>query len=177
MKKFLKWTAIIIVGLFVIAIFLPSDEETASTGTKVGESEKVEAEAEEKLSDQVFKVGDVVDLNGLQIVVKDAKFIPQGEYSPPKNGKVLQMNVEVVNNTDDSAYIDYTDFNFYDADGNSLDYYYGLDDEDISDDLNKGKKLQGTITYDVPEGTKYEMIYEPSFSWTDESITWDIQTN
>lgn len=173
MKKFFKWTAIIIVGLFVVALFLPTEEETASTGTKVGESEQ--AEAEESVSDQIFKVGDVVDLGGLQITIKDAKFVPQGEYSPPDKGKVLQMNVEVVNNTDDSAYVDNTEFNLYDAEGNALDYYYGLDDSDISDDLNKGKKLQGTLTYDVPEGTNYEMIYEPSFSWTEQSITWDIQ--
>jgi len=177
MKKFFKWFAIIVVGLFVIGLFLPSEEETNTTGTKVATNTEVEAEAEteEIVEDQVFKVGDTVDLNGLLITIKDATFITQGDYSPPEKGKVLQMNVEVVNNTDDSAYIDNTEFNLYDAEGNALDYYYGLDGLDLSDDINKGKKLQGTLTYDVPEGTNYEMIYEPSFSWTEQSITWDIQ--
>lgn len=176
MKKVLKWIAIIFVGLIVIGMFLPSEDEASNTGTKVATSTGTEVEAEaDTTSDKIFKVGDVVDLNGLQITIKDAKFIPQGEYSPPEKGKVLQMNVEVVNNADDSAFVDNTDFNLYDAEGNALDYYYGLDGMDLSADINKGKKLQGTLTYDVPEGTNYEMIYEPTFSWTEQSITWDIQ--
>ena len=174
MKKFFKWFVIILIGLIVIGMFLPSDEE-ANTGSKVGEADATETKAD--VNDTIFKVGDVVDLNGVVLTVKDAAFVSASEYSQPEKGKVLQMNVEVVNNTDDSTFVDSTDFNLYDADGNALDYYYGLDGMDLSGDLNKGKKLQGTLTFDVPEGSNYEMIYEPSFSWTDESITWDIQPN
>ena len=174
MKKFFKWFVIILIGLIVIGMFLPSDEE-ANTGSKVGEADASEAKAD--VNDTIFKVGDVVDLNGVVLTVKDATFVSASEYSQPEKGKVLQMNVEVVNNTDDSTFVDSTDFNLYDADGNALDFYYGLDGMDLSGDLNKGKKLQGTLTFDVPEGSNYEMIYEPSFSWTDESITWDIQPN
>lgn len=174
MKKFFKWFVIIIFALIVIGMLLPSDEEASSdTGAKVGEVE--ESNGEESVESQIFKVGDVVDLNGIQLTVKEAKFIPAAEYSAPEKGKVLQLNVEVINNTDSSAFVDSTDFNLYDAEGNALDYYYGLDAMDLSADLNKGKKVQGTITYDVPESASYEMIYEPAFSWTDESVTWDIQ--
>ncbi|ACQ69855.1 MULTISPECIES: DUF4352 domain-containing protein [Exiguobacterium] len=174
MKKFFKWFAIILIGLIVIGMLLPSDEES-NTGSKVGEADATEAEAD--VNDTIFKVGDVVDLNGVLLTVKDATYIPASEYSQPENGKVLQMNVEVVNNTEDSTFVDSSNFNLYDADGNALDFYYGLDGLDISGDLNKGKKLQGTLTFDVPEGSNYEMIFEPTFSWTDESITWDIQPN
>jgi hypothetical protein len=55
-----------------------------------------------------------------------------------------------------------------------MEMYFGGDDLDISGDINKGKKLSGTLTYDVPEGSNYELIYEPTFSWTEQSITWDI---
>lgn len=174
MKKFFKWFAIILVGLFVIGLFLPSEEETTSKGNKVGESEAVASESE-PTEDKIFAVGDVVDLNGLQITIKDASFVSASEYSPATKGNVLQMNVEVVNGTDDSTFVDSTDFNLYDAEGNSLESYFGLDQMDISGDINKGKKLQGTLTYDVAEASNYEMIFEPSFSWDDESITWDIQ--
>ncbi|WP_214736871.1 DUF4352 domain-containing protein [Exiguobacterium sp. s162] len=174
MKKFFKWFAIILIGLIVIGMLLPSDEES-NTGSKVGEAGATETEAD--VNDTIFKVGDVVDLNGVLLTVKDATYIPASEYSQPENGKVLQMNVEVVNNTEDSTFVDSSNFNLYDADGNALDFYYGLDGLDISGDLNKGKKLQGTLTFDVPEGSNYEMIFEPTFSWTDESITWDIQPN
>lgn len=177
MKKFLKWIGIIFVGLIVLAFIIPTDDTattSTSSGAKVDEVE-VEAEEESLPTNEVFKVGDVVDLNGLVVTIKTAKFMPPAEYSEPEKGKVLQLDVEVVNNRDSSEWVDNTDFNIYDAEGNALDYYYGLDGNDLSADINAGKKLQGTITYDVPEGTNYELIYEPSFSWTEEQITWDIQ--
>jgi len=174
--KFFKFGCLgiiaIIVIVIIIAVAASGGDDSSNTGEKVGENKAEETKKEEP---KTFVVGDTVDLNGLEITIADAKFVQASEYSPAEQGKVLQMNVNVTNNKDDKAFIDNTEFNLYDAEGNSLDFYYGGDGLDLSGDVNAGKKMSGTLTFDVPESDSYELIYEPSFSWTDEQVTWDIK--
>ena len=176
MKKFFKFIMFGIGGLIVLGIVISmlggeDTTTTSSTGTKVGESE---AKQEEKVEDKTFKVGDKIDLDGLEVTIASAKYINASEYTPATKGKVLRMDVNVTNNTDNKVFFDSSEFNLYDSEGNAMEMYFGGDDLDISGDINKGKKLSGTLTYDVPEGSNYELIYEPTFSWTEQSITWDI---
>jgi Domain of unknown function (DUF4352) len=178
MKKFFKFgclpiLAIIIIIIIIVAVSGGSDDTSSSnTGEKVGENKSEETKEEEN---KTFAVGDTVDLNGLEVTITDAKYINAAEYVPSENGKVLQMNLEVTNNKDDKLFIDSSEFNFYDSEGNSMEQYFGGDSLDLSGDLNAGKKISGTLTYDVPESETYELIYEPTFSWTDEQVTWEIK--
>lgn len=171
-KKMFKWAfiafGVLIALIVVIAVTSGGDDTSAKkTGT--------DAKTEKKQEDKVFKVGDKVNLKGIEITVQDAKFVPADQYTPAEKGKVLEMTLNVVNNTKNSVFIDSSEFNVYDKDGNAQELYFGGGKTPISGDLNKGKKMQGKLIYDVPEGTNYEMIYEPTFSWTDANITWDIQ--
>ena len=179
MKKFFKFILMSVGGLVLLGIIIAvmsGGDDSTTTGTKVSEGNTTEeASSEETVSDETFKVGDTVDLNGLEITIASAKYIEASEYSPSQAGKIVQMEVNVTNNTGDKVFFDSSEFNMYDMDGNALEAYYGGDDLDISGDINEGKKLSGTITYDVPESDQYELIYEPSFSWTDEQVTWNIE--
>jgi uncharacterized protein YqkB len=168
-KKFFKWTAIIIVGLVVVSMFLGDDEETPTTA-KVGEK-KVEQKEEKK--DQVYKVGDTIQVGDLQLTITKASFTNPAEYSPSKKGKVLTLEI-ATENKGESAFIDSSDFNIYDKEGNQLDDYFGYDEMAISGDLNKGKKMAGKLYYDVPQSDSYELIYEPTFSWSDEEYKFNI---
>jgi hypothetical protein len=172
-KKFFKWLVIGFVGLMVIGFMIGGDDETASTsGTaKVGEK-KVEQKEEPK-KDQVYKVGDTIQVGDLQITITKASFTNPAEYSPAKKGKVLTLEL-ATENKGESAFIDSSDFNIYDKEGNQLDDYYGYNDMAISGDLNKGKKMSGKLYYDVPEADSYELIYEPTFSWSDEEYKFNI---
>ena len=179
MKKFFKMGCLGLIGLIVLIIIVVvatgGGDDTTTSGTKVSEgNSSEESKSEETVSDETFKVGDTIDLNGLEITIASAKYIEASEYSPSEAGKILQMEVNVTNNKDDKIYFDSSEFNIYDMDGNALEMYFGGDDLDISGDVNEGKKLSGTLTYDVPEGDAYELIYEPTFSWTDEQVTWEI---
>ncbi|PFG03036.1 DUF4352 domain-containing protein [Bacillus sp. es.036] len=180
MKKFFKMGCLGLIGLIVLIIIIAvatSGGDDTTSGTKVSESDggsKEEAKSEETVADKTFKVGDTIDLNGLEITIASAKYIEASEYAPSEQGKILQMEVNVTNNKDDKIFFDSSEFNMYDMDGNTLEQYFGGDDLDISGDVNAGKKLSGTLTYDVPEADAYELIYEPTFSWTDEQVTWEI---
>ena len=176
MKKFFKLILMGLGGLVLLGIIIGimSGGEDTTTGTKVSEGNTSEESNEESVEDKTFKVGDTIDLNGLEITIASAQYIKASEYTPAQQGKVLQMDVKVTNNTDDKIFFDAMEFNMYDKEGNSLEQYFGGNDLDISGDVNKGKKLSGTLTYDVPESDSYELIYEPTFSWTEQQVTWDI---
>lgn len=182
MKKFLKWAAIIVVGLFVLALIIPTDDtetssSTTSEGQKVDEVAADEESTEEEAlpTDQVFKVGDVVDLNGRVVTIKSAKFVPASEYSPAENGKILEIEVNIVNNKDEQVFVSSGEFNLYNTEGLDQTTYYSTDRPMLDATLNKGKQANGFLVFDVTEGTNYELIYTPNFSWTNEKITWDIQ--
>lgn len=174
MKKLLKIAGIIlgvlIVGFIALVIMAPTDEvvEVKTDGS----NKKVEEE--QKPEDKVYQVGDVIKINGVEISIVSAKFTNPQQYVEPTKGKVLTLEVEAVNNSDSQAFIDNTEFNLYDKEGNSLEQYYGYDESAISGDINRGKKLTGKLYFDVPALEAYELIYTPTFSAEDIEIKFNI---
>lgn len=177
MKKFFKGLGIfigVIVLLFIaLIIFSPSGsdvEEVTTDGSNAKETEK-----KENPEDKVYNVGDVISIDGLEVSIISAEFTNPTEYGKAEKGKVLTLTVESTNNSDNSAFVDNTDFNIYDVEGNKHDFYYSYDESMISGDINKGKKLTGKLYFDVPEAQEYELIYSPTFSWDDIEIKFNIK--
>lgn len=136
--------------------------------------EEAKADKQEEAKDKVYKIGDTVKVDGVEITLTGASFTDPAEYSPSENGKVLTIDVAVTNSGDSEAMVDNTDFSIYDAEGNKLSDYYGYDQMAISDTINKGKKLQGKLYYDVVEQDKYEVIYTPMFSMDNTEVTFEV---
>lgn len=147
-------------------------EETA---TLADDGEKKTSSEEKQAEKTTYQVGDTIEMDGIKITIRGAEYISPSEYSAPENGKVMQLTVDVENNSETSAYVSSAEFNLYDSEGNAFEPYYSIEGSDISADLNKGKKTSGTLTYDVKEGSTYELIYEPSFSWTSNEVVWMIE--
>lgn len=166
-KKITLGTAGIILGASLLLGACSTEVEEVSKGSEP----KTEQKAEQK--DKVFAVGDTVKVNGLEITITNASFTEPNQYTPANKGKVLTLEV-ATNNTGDSAFIDSSDFNLYDAEGNQLEQYFGYDEMAISGDINKGKKLSGKLYFDVPESASYELIYVPTFSMDNKEIKWNI---
>lgn len=164
MKKLFKIAGIVLgvlfVGFIALVMLTPTDEvvEVKTDGS----NKKVEEE--QKPEDKVYQVGDVIKINGVELSIVSAKFTNPQQYVEPTKGKVLTLEVEVVNNSDTQAFVDNTEFNLYDKEGNGLEQYYGYDESAISGDINKGKKLTGKLYFDVPALESYELIYTPNFS-------------
>lgn len=177
MKKFLKIAGgivgLLIVGLILLVMFTPS--ESVEKVGEVSSDKTVEASAP-KAEDKVYKVGDVVSVNGFEVTITKAEFTEPAEYSEPSNGKVLTLTIDAVNNTNDKQMIDNTEFNLYDPEGNALEQYYGYDDVALSGTVNKGKKISGKVYYDVVDSKAFELIYTPSFSFSgDTDITFNLE--
>ncbi|MGG1219390.1 DUF4352 domain-containing protein [Priestia endophytica] len=145
-----------------------------ASGDSSNKTEQTESKSTESAKDKVYKVGDTVKVDGLKITLTKAEFTAPNEYTEATNGKVLTVEVATENDGDAKSFIDNTDFNLYDKDGNQMESYYGYDEIAISGDVNKGKKLNGKLFFDVPEQDSYEIIYTPTFSMDDTEITFEV---
>ncbi|MCU9613176.1 DUF4352 domain-containing protein [Caldibacillus lycopersici] len=179
-KKWWFWVVIIIV---VIAIATSGGEEEAgpkkvdTANSAADDSSKTSDEAaqkEEETTPSIFKVGDVVELGDTQITLKSAKFVEPAEYIEAEKGKVLAIEFEVLNNSDDSLYFGSEELSISTTDGVQHESYFGHDDGFMNENISAGKKIMGTIYYDVPEDTKYELVYKPTFTWEDETATFEV---
>lgn len=163
----------------VLALALAGCGET--TVEDVTDKDKTEAKAdskekkEEKAEDKVYAVGDTVKVNGVEITINSAKLRDADEYVDASNGKVLHLEVTAKNTKDESVYVDSNEFNVYEND-EGREFYFGTSSKmPISGDINKGKVLKGFIEYDVSDGGKYELIYQPTFSLDNKEVKWDIE--
>ncbi|MED4128262.1 DUF4352 domain-containing protein [Shouchella miscanthi] len=106
--------------------------------------------------------------------IEGAEFTEPAEYSEPE-GRILTIDVSVVNNSDESQMVDSTDFNIYDANGSLQDSYFGYSEMAISGSINQGRNNSGKLFYDVVEQDEpYELTYNPFFVWDNVEITFEI---
>jgi uncharacterized Zn-binding protein involved in type VI secretion len=170
-KKFLA-----VLGAVIIAggIITGCGTEVEDVGSGSTGTEQKEEKPKEEAKDKVYKNGETVKVDGLEITITGAKFTDPAEYSPASKGKVLTIDLATTNTSDTQAFIDSTDFNIYDSEGNQLEAYYGYNDMAISGDVNKGKKLAGKIYFDVPEQGSYELIYTPTFALDSTEIKFEV---
>ncbi|WP_407708485.1 DUF4352 domain-containing protein [Bacillus altitudinis] len=172
MKK-TKFMAVL-AGVLLGAVLLGACGETDVEKVEGKKASAEQKEKKEKKKDEVYKVGDTIKVDGLEITITKAAFKKPEQYSTAEKGNVLDLTIETKNSGDDKAFIDNTEFNLYDKEGNKLDSYYGYSEMAISGDINKGKKLSGHLFFDVPKHKSYELIYQPSFSWDDKEIKYNI---
>lgn len=179
MKKYLSWGLLVLLSLVFLSACgtedtgaekVSGDGDSSEETTEPKEEEKEEAPAEDK----VFAVGDEVQLGDITVKIESASFTDPAEYSESQNGKVITMDVSVKNQGDETVFVDGTEFSMSTAEGNMVDDYYGYDELELSGEIRSEKQMQGKLYFDVPESDTYELVYEPTFSWSGDEIVWDI---
>ncbi|WP_454311479.1 DUF4352 domain-containing protein [Staphylococcus hominis] len=115
-----------------------------------------------------FKIGQVVDADGVDIKVVKAEFVDNhDEYSAPVNGKALRVYIKFRNNNDDQVLMDNTDFSMK-VNNENYEEWYGSEDmhEGFSHQLNQHNTASGYITYNVPDSDQYtlELDTVPNFN-------------
>ena len=148
----------------------PDDEaapEDADAGEDGEEAEETEAEAPEQ---EIFKVGDILDDNGMKIVyAASGEYKEDNEFVQPAEGnKYIFLKMAFINESDSDKSISFYSFECY-ADGYNAEMYYG-GEEDLSATLSAGRSTEGYLYFEVPEDAKdIEVEYESNF-FTDEKI-------
>jgi Domain of unknown function (DUF4352) len=137
-------------------------------------AKKEETKKEEKKSE--FKVGETVSIDGMEVTVNSVSWGEANEYVPTTNAKVLKLEVSAKNNSADNGFIDSSEFQVYDAEGNLVEMYFGNDNANMfGGELKKGKQMSGVLEYDVPESESFEIYYEPSFTLKENSeVKWIV---
>lgn len=157
---------------------------STSTPTKVsGDDSKSSAPAASK-APQVFKVGDTVDIDGVQLKVNKVDFNPGSDISKPNAGnQYVIVNVTITNKSKDS--VDYNPFDFkLDDAGNQTDLSEMLMDSNgnqvVTDTLQSGTlapggSVTGSMVGQAKIGGQYKLIYTGNMFLKESKVT--IQLN
>lgn len=151
------------------------EDEEAEDGQESDDSEESDNKDGEE-EKEVYSADETVSVDGLEASIESVTWGEQDEYSEVENDEVLRIELSFENNSDDSAYVDDTEFSLSDGDGNMAEEYWGNDDANsFSSDIKKGKKSKGILEFDVPESDTYELHYEPDFGFSDVEVKWEIE--
>ena len=133
--------------------------------------------AEEEDGEEFYRSDETVSVDGIEITLNEINWGEEEEYVESDNGNLIRIDLTIKNNSDDNEFVDEIDFDLYDEEGNKLDNYFGNDDANMfGSEIKKGKQLNGVLEYDAPESDSYELYYEPSFSFTENSeIIWLVE--
>ncbi|MCH4347570.1 DUF4352 domain-containing protein [Staphylococcus haemolyticus] len=150
----------------IFLVFLGGCSFSDNKDKTEGEEANNKAKATDKM--KKFKIGQVVDADGVDIKVVKAEFVDNyDEYSAPVNGKALRVYIKFRNNNDDQVLMDNTDFSMK-VNNENYEEWYGSEDmhEGFSHQLNQHNTASGYITYDVPESDQYtlELDTVPNFN-------------
>lgn len=165
--------------IFLIALIAPNItkySEDASEPKKVGNVDGSSTSDDGKTdAKNEFKVGDIVETENLKISFLSAdKFKSDNEYIQPKDGNMyyrMQFEFENIGDSDETV-SSMMDWSCY-ADDYSVEQAFFDDDIDAS--LSPGKKIKGSVYFEVPKDSKsITLEYETNF-WTEDKIIFIVK--
>lgn len=149
--------------------------------TEVKEVSKTDAPKQEEKKDKkastenkVYKTGETVEVNGLQITFNSAQFVEPNEYSKAEKGKVLEIAFSAKNNGKKDAYIGTEELKIADASGNQFKEYFDVDNAFMNENVGPGNQITGKMYFDVSESDKYTGTYKPNFTLDDKSVKFEF---
>lgn len=182
-----KWIVIAVVAFLFIGIIgggsdsedSPSDDKPQNVGS-VDNSQGTEKESqkstESEETNNEFKVGDIVETSDFKIsFISSSEWESDNMFVEPKDGYVFyKFEFEFENISKSDQYVSSADFECY-ADGYSMESsYYGDDILSITS-LSSGKKVKGSIYFEIPENAESIILeYETNF-WTENKIVFVIK--
>lgn len=171
-------------GITALAIFsLAACSSESSTPKKVDGTKTSQSSENKEAKKTTFKVGETVDVDGVQFKVNKVDLNPGSTYSKPKEGnQYVLVNVTITNTGDKTT--NYNPFDFkLDDNGNqtNLSEYIMNDDgsNPVSDtlssgSLSKGGSVTGTMVGQAKVGDKYKLIYTGNMFLDKEKITFEL---
>lgn len=188
-KKTFSTTALVICGIwFLIGILGSSnrdDTQVASSSIVSDNINEPKAEAETKTEPKAKEIQEVKDKyyvgDKWQNKYVNVSFDACGEYEsdnqfiqPADGNKYVYATFTFENIGNSDTTVGYWDFDCY-ADGYACDGMYVADDAGFTQTLSSGRKISGSVYFEVPENaTEIEFEYSPSF-WTSEKIVFVYQ--
>jgi len=143
-----------------------SEEVTVGDDSKKSDSK--DKKEEKKAKD--LKFGDTFSVGKLQITVSKPVNKDAGEYDSADSGNMIVFDIVAKNNSSEQVFVDTTDFNLYDKNGEQIPEAYADDDYGINGEINAGRTLKGKLYFDAKPGQDLELVFSPTLSWTDVEV-------
>ena len=175
MKKFLALAiaCMLIFGLCACvsiptpSVTFPDKPDNKNEPTETAEA--VDATTAPAIKNQVFKVGDTVKLNGIEITFISVTENKGSTYFKPADGKVYVLcEFEIVNNSDDELNVSsLLNFDAY-CDDYSCDISISAlaqkgNKEQLDGTVAIGKKMKGVVGYEIAKDwAELEIQYQPN---------------
>lgn len=155
-------------GLFVSSVD-KAVKETAKGSDIIGpDGKRLTGDAATK---PTFPIQSKITVDDLELTIAAPSNRKPGEYENVKSGNIAVFHVTAANKGSDPAYISTGDFNLY-VDDTKCEEVFTADVNFIVDQINSGKTAEGDMAFDLARGSKFELIYTPSFL-TEQQITFE----
>ena len=153
-----------IVALIVV-IIIAANAGSDSKPKKVGDDKSTSAGSSDSEEKDVFTKGEIAEMNGLQVTLKDYEESNGTEFLTPDDGNVFVIvTFEIANNSDSE--ISVSSIASFEA------YVEGVGILDGT--VAAGKKMSGIIGYEVPKDWKNMEISFTDNVWSDSAFKFEI---
>ncbi|OWZ83208.1 DUF4352 domain-containing protein [Natranaerobius trueperi] len=157
-------TVLVICLFLVLAIGSGEEETPEAVDEKETETEEINTDEKEQ-KEEVFTIGDTVEMGELQFTVNSARFDTGDEYFSPDEGeRWLVINCTIENLSSESTSISsMMMFDLVDEEHYSNDLSLGADtDGQLDGELGANRTMRGEIAFSVSkEHSEWEFIFEP----------------
>lgn len=174
--------AVVVILVVLAAVFGGNSEPQAIPAATSGPEDGGSVQSEEQApTETVFSVGETAELNGVQVTLQSVEENPGEEYVQPADGNVfVALSFEINNGSDqDLAVSSMASFEAYCDDYSLNESLTGetlyQEGGSLNGTVAAGKKMSGTIVYEIPaDWSKLEVSFSPSV-WADEKIPFVIE--
>ncbi|EJV58238.1 DUF4352 domain-containing protein [Bacillus cereus] len=144
---------------------------SACTETKNSDESK-----QEDVQDKVYKIGETVDVDGLQVTLDSVQLGYPDYTTDKKKDDILGIVFTVKNNSKKEIPFAFYEFEITDKKGTRFKEYNNYDSF-ISKKLAPDEKIQDIMLFDVAKENTYIATYRPEFTHENRTIKFELKPN
>lgn len=168
-----------IVALIVV-IIIAANAGSDSKPKKVGDDKSASSGSSDSEEKDVFTNGEIAEMNGVQVTLKDYEESKGTEFLTPDDGNVFVIvTFEIANNSDSE--ISVSSIASFEAYVDDYSVSTSISAESVKDGVGildgtvaAGKKMSGIIGYEVPKDWKNMEISFTDNVWSDSAFKFEI---
>lgn len=187
----LKWVIIVFVAICIIGAASGGNDDkpkkvgdkgtdTNNSSARQSSEEGQPSSAESENKESVFRIGEIAELNNVQVTLTDYVESAGSEWNTPTDGNVFVLaEFEIANNTNgELAISSIMSFEAY-ADDYSLNYSLSAllekEGNQLDGTIAAGKKLKGWIGWEVPADYQNVEIHFTDNVWSSNKFVFVIE--
>lgn len=166
--------------VLIVVIIIAANAGSDSKPKKVGDDKSASAGSSDSEEKDVFTKGEIAEMNGVQVTLKDYEESNGTEFLTPDDGNVFVIvTFEIANNSDSE--ISVSSIASFEAYVDDYSVSTSISAESVKDGVGTldgtvaaGKKMSGIIGYEVPKDWKNMEISFTDNVWSDSAFKFEI---